>query len=97
MYGEGMHGRGACMAGGGHVWQGGVHGRGHAWQERWPLQQAVHILLECILVLLELFLNDLLNLANSVTKIFVMTVKGLEPTTSCVRDQDATTVPARHM
>ena len=25
------------------------------------------------------------------------TVKGLEPATSCVRDQDATTVPVRHM
>ena len=53
----GMHGwghtwQGACMAGG-HVWQGkcvwqgGMHGRG---QERWPLQQTVCILLECILV-----------------------------------------------
>ena len=31
-------GRGVCMAG------------GHAWQERQPLHQAVHILLECILV-----------------------------------------------
>ena len=30
-------------------------------------------------------------------KIFVFTLKGLEPTTSCVRDQDATIVPARHM
>ena len=28
------------------------------------------------------------------TKIFVITVKWLEPATSCVRDQDATTVPA---
>ena len=27
----------------------------------------------------------------------VFAVKGLEPATSCVRDQDATTVPARHM
>ena len=26
-------------------------GRGYAWQERWPLQWAVGILLECILVL----------------------------------------------
>ena len=34
---------------------------------------------------------------NSVTKIFVITVKGFEPVTSCVRDQDATTVPERHM
>ena len=39
------------------------------------------------------FLNVSLN---SVTKIFVITVKGLEPTTSCVRDQDAITAPARH-
>ena len=29
-------------------------------------------------------------------KIFVITGKGLRPATSCVRDQDATTVPARH-
>ena len=42
---------GGCVAGG------GMHGRdvrgrggGHAWQERWPLQWAVRILLECILV-----------------------------------------------
>ena len=27
-----MHGRGACMAGGLHVWQGGVRGGGHAWK-----------------------------------------------------------------
>ena len=51
----GMHARGACMVGaciagghvcpGGHVWQGSC-----AWQERRPLQRAVRILLECILV-----------------------------------------------
>ena len=34
---------------------------------------------------------------NSVQKVFVITVKGLEPATSCVRDQDVTTVPARHI
>ena len=34
---------------------------------------------------------------NSVRKIFVITVKRLEPVTSSVRDQDATTVLARHM
>ena len=28
------------------------------------------------------------------TNIFVITVKGLEPATSCVRDQDATTAQA---
>ena len=59
--GVGVHDRG-------HVWQGSMHGRGckwqgvcmagdmyggeHVWQERRPLQQAVRILLECILVLL---------------------------------------------
>ena len=30
-------------------------------------------------------------------KNIVITVKGLEPATSCVRDQHATTAPARHM
>ena len=30
-------------------------------------------------------------------KIFVMTVKGLDPATSCVRHQDATTTPVRHI
>ena len=30
-------------------------------------------------------------------KKIVITLKGLEPATSCVRDQGATTVPARHM
>ena len=34
-------------------------------------------------------------LLNSVTKIFVITVREFEPATSCVRDQDATTAPAR--
>ena len=33
----GGHGQGACVVGGGHVWQ-----------VRWPLQQTVCILLECI-------------------------------------------------
>ena len=58
-----MHGRGCAW---GHAWQGagvagvaymaegdmagGGHGRGHAWQERWPLPRAVCILLEFILV-----------------------------------------------
>ena len=30
-------------------------------------------------------------------KIFVITVKGFESDTSCVREEDATTVPARHV
>ena len=56
MHGEvggGMCGRGTCMAGG-HAWWGCV------WQERWPLQQMVRILLECILVnIWSLFQADL--------------------------------------
>ena len=36
-------------------------------------------------------------LPNSLTEIFVIRVEGLEPATSCVRDQDAITVHARHM
>ena len=41
----GVHGRGACMAG-------GVCGVGvHVWQEIRPLKRTVRILLECILVL----------------------------------------------
>ena len=61
----GMCGRGACVAGehawwGWHAWQGVCMERGAwwggAWQggvhgRRWPLQQTVCILLECILVL----------------------------------------------
>ena len=34
---------------------------------------------------------------NLVTNIFVITVKGFEPATSRVRDQDATTAPAKQM
>ena len=49
-------GRGACMGACmlGHAWR-GVPDRGacmRVWQERWPLQRAVRILLECILVLM---------------------------------------------
>ena len=50
--------QGACMAGGvhdrGHVWQGACMAGGHAWQERWPLQWTVRILLECILLVTNL-------------------------------------------
>ena len=38
-----------------------------------------------------------LNFLNPASKLFVITVKGLKPVTSCVRDQGATTAPARHM
>ena len=52
--GGGMHGGGhallrACMAGG-HAWQGTCMAGEHAWQGKQQLQQAVHILLECIIV-----------------------------------------------
>ena len=46
---------------------------------------------------LEFFLNVSLNSGNSVTRIFVITVKGLELAISCLRDQHATTAPARHL
>ena len=49
-----VHGRGhawqGVMHGMGHTCQGDMHGRGPRWQEKRPLQQAVRILLECILV-----------------------------------------------
>ena len=51
----------------------------------------------CLQVSVEFFLYVSLNSADSVTKIFVITVKKLKTATSCVRDQDATTAPARHM
>ena len=38
-----------------------------------------------------------LNSANSMTKILVITVKGFKPASSCVRNQDATTAPAKHV
>ena len=79
LHGGGMHGQGACVAGGvagvcmaeGCTWQGGVCGRGGAWQggawqeecawqERRPLQLAVRILLECILVDNDLYLLEFL-------------------------------------
>ena len=53
----GVHGEGACMVGeracmaGKHVWLGGMRGRGACMQQRRPLKRAVHVLLECILVL----------------------------------------------
>ena len=40
-------GSGTCMAGRDMCGRRGMPGRGHAWQERWPLQWTVHILLEC--------------------------------------------------
>ena len=54
--------QGACVAGGHawewrHAWKGSMCGRGHAWQggcawqESWPLQRTVRILLECIFFL----------------------------------------------
>ena len=66
VHGGGVHGRGGHVWQGGawwggHAWQGGcawhsgvcgggVWCGGHAWLERWPLQRAIRILLECILV-----------------------------------------------
>ena len=57
---RGGHGRGhawwkACVAGG-PMWQGV-----YVWQEKWQLQQAGRILLECILVLMLKVLLILIN------------------------------------
>ena len=38
-----------------------------------------------------------LNSLNSVIKLFFITVKGFEPATSCVRGQDVTASPTRHL
>ena len=62
----GVCGKGVCVAGGcawqEHVWQGacvagGMHGRGHVWQilQDTVSEQAIRILLECILV------NEVIN------------------------------------
>ena len=73
MHGRGCMWQGVCIATGmhgrGHVWQGecmarGMHERAVCvvgWQEKWPLQWAVYILLECILVKLT-FIHSLLYL-----------------------------------
>ena len=45
----------------------------------------------------EFSLNVFTEFAEFSDKIFVITAKGLEPATACVRDQDAATGPARHM
>ena len=46
---------------------------------------------------MEFFLNVFTEFSKFNDKIFVLTIKGLEPDTSCVRDQDATTLPARRV
>ena len=43
---------------------------------------------------MDFFPNVFIEFAEFSDKIFVITVKGLKLATSCVRDQDATTVPA---
>ena len=81
---------GGCVCAGGHVWQGacmagvymvgacvtewGVHGRGRAWQERRPLQRAVCILLECILVAITNSLRDRNLGLSSFTRSFNVTI-----------------------
>ena len=60
---HGMRGerQGVCMAGGMHGRRGTymAGGRGHAWQERRPLQLTVGILLECILITPMNFTNQM--------------------------------------
>ena len=68
VHGKGVHGREACVAGRhawwgggkcdrGHTWQGVCSKGGHAWQEKWQLQQAVYIILDCILVFIAISVN----------------------------------------
>ena len=45
---------------------------------------------------MEFFLNVSLNSLNSLTKIFIITVKGLKPATSCVRDRASSIVNVLH-
>ena len=42
-------------------------------------------------------LEFFLNVLTEFTEQKYLSLKGLTPATSCVRDQDTTTVPARHM
>ena len=70
--------KGACVARGaytvGGVHGGGMHGVGHAWQERRPLQWTVRILSECILVLsiiINLRGTFLINRATTSKKVFL--------------------------
>ena len=58
---------------------------------RFPLCQYWHYTFESSLII-RISLNSL----NSVTLIFVIIVKELERSTSCVRDKDATAAQARH-
>ena len=51
----------------------------------------------CKPAVMEFFLNVFTEFSKFSDKKFTITVKGLVPATSCIRDQDATTVPARHM
>ena len=46
---------------------------------------------------MEFFLNVFTEFSEFREKIILITIKGLEPATFCVRDQDATTAPVRHM
>ena len=49
---------------------------------------------------MEFFLNvftDCSEFSDESIYLFIITVKGLEPATSCVRHQDAIRTPARHM
>ena len=51
----------------------------------------------CIIIfIIELFLNIITEFREFNDKIFDITVRGLEPATSCIRDQDATTAPEKH-
>ena len=61
------------------------------------LLQLVNILTSQQLNFSQLRLSKFVKFVEFSEKIFVITVQGLEPAISCVRDQDATSVSARHI
>ena len=50
-----------------------------------------------VIEIFEFSINVFIEFTKFSEKVFFITVKGLEPTISCVRDHDTTTVPERHM
>ena len=63
---------------------------------RQPLLRAVCILLECILVIYYVYISEYIWVFAKFFH-YSKRARTCHPATSCVRDQNATTVPARHM
>ena len=101
----GQPGGGACWAARGHVWQPGgacMAAGGHAWLP-WVVrgiwwdtvnEQAVHILLECILVL-KCF-TEFTEFSDKNICHYNKRTRTCHTTASCERDQDDSIAPTRH-